>query len=154
MNTPPEGTPGWLKRAREQPATVPSRRRVQAALRRAQKDGTEITVASIATAARVDRTFIYRRPELLAAIHASHTPGLGDDDKYNRQKQVWLSANLEALINETRGDTPLGQWVRDAVVQRLARELGTAVEDLDGARRPAPRRANYKERAAKEETGP
>jgi hypothetical protein len=130
--------------------TSGSARRVQAALRRAQKDGTEITVASIATAARVDRTFIYRRPELLAAIHAHHTPGLTGDDRYDRQHKINLSANLETLINETRGDTPLGQWVRDAVVERLARELGTAVEDLDGARRPAPRRANYKERAAKE----
>ena len=40
--------------------TAPSRRRVQAALRRAQKDGTEITVGGIATAAESTATFIYR----------------------------------------------------------------------------------------------
>jgi len=129
--------------------TAASTRRVQAALRRAQKAGTEITVSAIASAANVDRTFIYRRPDLLAAIHASRTPALTDDDKYDQQVKINLSANLEALINEVRGDTPLGQWIRLAAEEKLARELGITVEDLDGARRPAPRRRNYRERTAK-----
>ena len=130
--------------------TANSLRRVRAALRRAERDRTPVTVASIATAAGVDRTFIYRRPDLLAAIQASHTPTLSDDDKNDRQHNIKLSANLEALINETRGDTPLGQWVRTAAAEKLARELGVSAEDLDGAKRAAPRRRNYKERQRQE----
>ena len=57
MNTPEKPTPGWLKRAREQPSTVPSRRHVEAVIKRAQRQGAEITVASIATAANVDRAY-------------------------------------------------------------------------------------------------
>ena len=154
MTTPTESTPGWLKRAREQPSTAPSRRRVQAAIRRAQKDGTDITVGGIATAAGVDRTFIYRRPDLLAAIQASHGPTLSDDDKLDRKRAVNFSPNLETLTTEAAAaqDIPFGQYVRIAVTEKLARELGVSPEDLDGAKRPAPRRRNYKERPAKEET--
>ena len=150
MDTPDKTTPGWLKRAREQPSTVPSRRRVQAALRRAQKNGTEITVASIATAANVDRAFIYRRPDLLAAIQDSHPPALTDDDKRTIPVVIHLSPNEHQGISEVQGDTPLGRWIREAALDRLARELGVPAEGLDGAKRPAPRRRNYKERQQQE----
>jgi hypothetical protein len=40
------------------------------ALNRAAADGTEITVAGIARAASVDRTFLYRHRDLLGQIHA------------------------------------------------------------------------------------
>ncbi|MBB5138126.1 hypothetical protein HNP84_007879 [Thermocatellispora tengchongensis] len=44
------------------------RERVLAALERAAAEGGEITVAGIARAACVDRTFIYRHPDLLALV--------------------------------------------------------------------------------------
>ncbi len=46
------------------------RQRVIATLNRAAADGTEITVAGIARAASVDRTFLYRHRDLLGQIHA------------------------------------------------------------------------------------
>jgi hypothetical protein len=46
------------------------RQRVIATLNRAAADGTEITVAGIARAASVDRTFLYRHRDLLGKIHA------------------------------------------------------------------------------------
>ena len=46
------------------------RQRVITALRNAVSDGTEISVAGIARAAGVDRTFFYRHRDLLARLHA------------------------------------------------------------------------------------
>ena len=46
------------------------RQRVIATLNRAAADGTEITLAGIARAASVDRTFLYRHRDLLSKIHA------------------------------------------------------------------------------------
>jgi hypothetical protein len=46
------------------------RQRVIAALNKASADGTEISVSSIARAAAVDRTFLYRHRDLLGKIHA------------------------------------------------------------------------------------
>ena len=46
------------------------RQRVIATLNRATADGTEITVAGIARAASVDRSFLYRHRDLLSKIHA------------------------------------------------------------------------------------
>jgi BMFP domain-containing protein YqiC len=46
------------------------RQRVIAALGKAAADGTEISVSSIARAAAVDRSFLYRHRDLLAKIHA------------------------------------------------------------------------------------
>jgi hypothetical protein len=45
------------------------RQRVTAALSKAVADGTEISVAGIARAAGVDRTFFYRHRDLLAQLH-------------------------------------------------------------------------------------
>jgi hypothetical protein len=46
------------------------RQRVIAAISQASADGTEISVSSIARAANVDRTFLYRHRDLLAQVHA------------------------------------------------------------------------------------
>ena len=46
------------------------RQRVTAALSKAVCDGAEISVAGIARAAGVDRTFLYRHRDLLAQLHA------------------------------------------------------------------------------------
>ena len=56
------------------------RQRVIKALNAARKDGSELSVSAIARAAGVDRTFLYRHPDLLAQIHAAQTsplPGAG-----------------------------------------------------------------------------
>ena len=56
------------------------RQRVIAALSKAAGDGTEISVAGIARAAGVDRTFFYRHRDLLAQLHALEaTPPLAGD---------------------------------------------------------------------------
>ncbi|MGW7381699.1 hypothetical protein [Streptomyces sp. NPDC054794] len=46
------------------------RQRVLAALDRAAKDGSDVSVAAIARRAGVDRTFLYRHRDLLGQIHA------------------------------------------------------------------------------------
>jgi phage shock protein A len=50
--------------------TARRRQRVLAALDRAVTDGTEIGVSAIARAAAVDRSFLYRHPDLLEKTHA------------------------------------------------------------------------------------
>jgi len=56
------------------------RQRVIATLSKAVCDGTEISVAGIARAAGVDRTFFYRHRDLLARLHALEAtpPATGD----------------------------------------------------------------------------
>jgi hypothetical protein len=58
------------------------RQRVIAALSKAAGDGTEISVAGIARAAGVDRTFFYRHRDLLAQLHALEAtpPATGDSN--------------------------------------------------------------------------
>ena len=55
------------------------RQRVITALNLASRDGTEISVSGIARAADIDRSFLYRHPDLLSKIHALQAapPGTG-----------------------------------------------------------------------------
>jgi transposase-like protein len=58
------------------------RQRVLSALDTAIKDGAELSVTSIARAAGIDRTFLYRHRDLLERIHTAETqppdkPGIG-----------------------------------------------------------------------------
>ena len=194
------------------PAAKPSvnaERRVRRAIQRAERDGTEITVASVARAAKVDRTFLYRRPDLLAAIqeHAAgredgngETAGTGeadsrephtgtrilthgatgwkrgcrcdvcaagraghhsgkrgskparlqDEDRRTERASVPLSPRELALVDRARGKMTRGQFLREAVMEGVARDLGMDPADVDPARRAGEsvRRANYSERAA------
>ncbi|MFD1145637.1 hypothetical protein [Saccharothrix hoggarensis] len=50
------------------------RQRVIKAVNDATKSGAEISVSAIARAARVDRTLIYRHPDLLALVHTAQPP--------------------------------------------------------------------------------
>ena len=103
------------------------RQRVLAALNRAATDGTEISAASIARAAGVDRSFLYRHRDLLAQIHALEaTPppaGTGQGPGVTRaslhadllaagERAVRLTSRIPAT-----GDPP----VRDARRAGLAR---------------------------------
>jgi uncharacterized protein YceH (UPF0502 family) len=49
------------------------RQRVTAALDRARSEGNEISASAIARAAGVDRSFLYRHPDLLGQIHTAAT---------------------------------------------------------------------------------
>jgi hypothetical protein len=65
------GEPGTAAMTKGRQADSARRRqRVIAALNKASADGTEISVSSIARAAAVDRTFLYRHRDLLGKIHA------------------------------------------------------------------------------------
>jgi hypothetical protein len=68
------GTPqtGAMRKGR-QADSGRRRQRVIAVINRAAADGTEISVSSIARAASVDRTFLYRHRDLLAQVHALET---------------------------------------------------------------------------------
>jgi hypothetical protein len=60
--------------------TARRRQRVLTALDRAVADGTEIGVSGIARAAAVDRSFLYRHPDLLEKTHALATEPPGTDE--------------------------------------------------------------------------
>lgn len=127
---------------------TPSERRVRRAIQRAERDGTEITVAAIAHAAKVDRTFIYRRPGLLAKIRDGAAEPEGEGSS---AYPVWLPQAAVALIDEARGEMPRAQWLRVAALEKLSRDAGIPLADLETARRAAPRRRNYSERTQEQQ---
>jgi hypothetical protein len=108
------------------------RQRVIAALGKAAADGTEISVSSIARAAAVDRSFLYRHRDLLSKIHAleaapplaSHATGpavtrasLQADLLAAHERAIRLNARVQQLekrLSEALGEqawraTGLGQ---------------------------------------------
>ena len=86
------------------------------------------------------------RERRAAAREAAGAERPATDDTWDRRHSIRLSARLEDIIDALRGDTPLGAWIRDAAIERAARESGVTADDLDTAKRPAQRRANYSER--------
>ena len=80
MTGQPAAPPGEAMRKGRQADSARRRQRVIAAINRASADGAEISVSSIARAAAVDRTFLYRHRDLLAKIHALEAtpPATGD----------------------------------------------------------------------------
>lgn len=56
------------------------RQRVVKAINEASSCGGEISVSAIARAAAVDRTFLYRHPDLLAKVHAQTRPAGVEND--------------------------------------------------------------------------
>jgi hypothetical protein len=52
------------------------RQRVVKALNAAHKDGSELSISAIARAAAVDRSFLYRHPDLLVQIHTAQASPL------------------------------------------------------------------------------
>jgi len=69
-------------RAGRQADSARRRQRVITAINQASSNGTEISVAGIARAAAVDRTFLYRHRDLLEKIHALEAapPATGQAD--------------------------------------------------------------------------
>ena len=70
-----------------------------------------------------------------------------EDQDRRRSRGVPLSDREVAAIAVARGEIPLGQWGREAMLEKLARE---GIDVADEARRSAPRRRNYSQRAVKE----
>jgi hypothetical protein len=96
------------------------RQRVIAALNKAAADGTEISVSSIARAAAVDRTFLYRHRDLLGKIHALEaTPPAAGEGAGPAVTRASLQADLLAAHERA---------VRlNARVQQLERRLSEAL---------------------------
>lgn len=70
--------------------------------------------------------------------------GMNDEDKRTELATARLSPREAAAMHQARGEMPKAAWLREAVLEKLARE---GAEVADEARRPAPRRLNYRERA-------
>jgi hypothetical protein len=68
---------------------------------------------------------------------------MDEQDKRTERPSVPLSPRELALVNRARGALPKGTWLREAVLEKLARE-GAGV--TDEARRPTARRRNLSER--------
>ncbi|MFD4432063.1 DUF6262 family protein [Nocardia sp. NPDC058497] len=70
------------------------RQRVVKALNAAHKNGGEISVSAIARAAGVDRTFLYRHPDLLAQVHTAQATPSPDDRNAVPVTMASLKADL------------------------------------------------------------
>ena len=62
------------------------------------------------------------------------------DDKVGPPVGVRLSPRVLDLIGQMSGDQPRGAWIRGAVLEKLARDLGVTLEVLDPSPHLAPRR--------------
>ncbi|MEU4420991.1 DUF6262 family protein [Actinoplanes sp. NPDC024001] len=130
------------------------RQRVIKAITTALKEGQDHSVSAIARAAGVDRTFLYRHPDLLDQIHAAQTRSVAGDttgasvtvaslkaDLSNALGQVSRQAahirQLEKRLSELLGEqawheSGLGAPSDVDQLQRRITELEQHVVDLEG----------------------
>ncbi|MEU0843802.1 DUF6262 family protein [Streptomyces sp. NPDC005962] len=95
------------------------RQRVEKAISAAVKEGGEITVSSIARAAGVDRSFLYRHRDLLQLIHTAATaPPSGEG-----HPQVSRASLQADLVNALERNARLTARVRQ-LENRLSQQLG------------------------------
>jgi hypothetical protein len=119
------------------------RQRVIAALTKAAADGTEISVSSIARAAAVDRSFLYRHPDLLSKIHALEaTPPAAGDPSGPAVSRASLQADLLAAqdraIRLNARVQQLEKRLSEALGEQAWRECGLGdAPDLDQLRQQA-----------------
>jgi hypothetical protein len=119
------------------------RQRVIAALTKAAADGTEISVSSIARAAAVDRSFLYRHRDLLSKIHALEaTPAAAGDPSGPAVSRASLQADLlaaqERAIRLNARVQQLEKRLSEALGEQAWRECGLGdAPDLDQLRRQA-----------------
>lgn len=76
--------------------TARRRERVLSALSQARDSGLEVSVAAIADAAGVDRTFLYRHRDLLAQLHAAQSQPSNDPARGPGASRASLQADLLA----------------------------------------------------------
>jgi hypothetical protein len=113
--TSPRSKPQAALRGR-QADSARRRTRVAAAISTAAAAGQEISVSSIARAAAVDRTFLYRHRDLLEQVHASQAPATSPGTG-----PAVSSASLQAdLLNAQQRAARLA-----ARVQQLERRLSS-----------------------------
>ncbi|MFB8142113.1 DUF6262 family protein [Streptomyces parvus] len=98
------------------------RDRVLKALAAMLRSDADITVSSVARAARVDRTFLYRHRDLLERVHAAATDP-GEDGRIAAVSRVSLQADLS---NALAGNSRLAARVRQ-LEKRLSESLGEHV---------------------------
>lgn len=108
------------------------RERVVQALDAALRGGEDITVSSLARAARVDRTFLYRHRDLLERIHAAATTPV----EQGRTAAVSRTSLQTDLANALERNARLTARVRQ-LEKRLSEELGTTVWAESGLGAPA-----------------
>jgi hypothetical protein len=115
--------------------TTRRRERVLAALTQARAAGLEVSVAGIAQAAGVDRTFLYRHRDLLAHVHADQAqPTIpAAQPKVSRASlQADLLAAHERAARLASHIQRLERCLSEALGERLWRESGLgAPQDLD-----------------------
>jgi len=125
------------------------RQRVTAALDRAAANGEEISVSGIARAAAVDRTFLYRHPDLLARLHALEaTPPAAQGTSGPAVTRASLQADLLAA-QERSARTGRSRPPARAPALRRARRAGMApVRARRTRRHRRPHRQDHQPRAA------
>jgi len=120
--------------------TARRRQRVITALDRALADGTEISVSGIARAAGVDRSFLYRHPDLLEKLHALEAtpPGTGEGTGNpgpavtRASLQADLLAAHERAVRLNTRIQHLEKRLSEALGERAWRESGLgAPTDID-----------------------
>jgi len=113
------------------------RQRVTAALDRAAANGEEISVSGTARAAGVDRTFLYRHPDLLARLHALEAappaaPGTSGPAVTRASLQADLLAAQERAARTAAHVRQLEHRLSDALGEHAWRQSGLgAPADID-----------------------
>jgi hypothetical protein len=140
--------------AQKRTDTEAKKQRVIDALNSTLAEGGEVSIRGIARAAGVDHVFIQRQEDLRDII-LTHSRLMNEGDIYRARGTASLTERQRAFVDRARRGEPMGRYIRQALLEKAARDLGIEdLEDLpelaDTARRPAPRRPN-RERAAKEQ---
>lgn len=112
--------------------TTRRRERVHAALDHARKSGTDVSVAAIAHAAGVDRSFLYRHRDLLANLRAIQTQP-GSTTTSPHVSQASLQADLLAAHERA---TRLASHIQ-LLERRLSQALGEHAWNESGLGAPA-----------------
>ena len=95
------------------------RQRVLAAINQAAAAGDRLSAAAIARAAAVDRTFLYRHPDLVEKIHALQADPVTDEHTGPAVTRASLQADLLAAHERTAR--------LDARIQQLEKRLSQAL---------------------------
>jgi polyhydroxyalkanoate synthesis regulator phasin len=113
--------------------TTRRRQRVVAALDRAASEGTQITVSTLARAAAVDRSFLYRHRDLLEKIHAQAAEPPATSPTVTRPSlQADLLAAHERAARQHARIQHLENRLSEALGEQAWRESGLgAPTDID-----------------------
>jgi chromosome segregation ATPase len=116
--------------------SIRRRRRVLAAIDQAAAAGDRLSAAAIARAAAVDRTFLYRHPDLLEKIHALQTDPVTDEHTGPVVTRASLQADLlaaqERIARLGARIQQLENRLSEALGEQTWRESGLGVPtDID-----------------------